>query len=47
MTWGFKPRPGPLKWNVNRRGYVTRFTERIPNDFVPLVNNETKRKEWS
>jgi hypothetical protein len=30
--------PGPLKWDVNRGGYVNRYMDRIPNGFVPQVN---------
>ncbi len=41
-----KTQARPLKCYLNRGGYVTRLTDRIPNDFVPLVNNETKRIEW-
>ncbi len=33
MKWDVNPEP----WVVNRRGYVTRFTNRISNGFAPLV----------
>ncbi len=36
--WHGHTNTGPLKWYVNGGGYVTRFTDKIPNDSGQLVN---------